>query len=93
VAKYTGMAATPAEQQDSEFNPSGVPLGWVVVTGAGTDDEQPVKLNGVTYMNQTTANLFANIMNKRDDGMTAKEISHALLLDVEYIEWVFARFN
>lgn len=87
--KYTAMAALPAEQQDPEFNPSGGPLGWIVVTDAGTDDEQMVKLT-VNYMAQSSAVLYARILNQHDNGKSVQDIALAEQLDVSYIEWVIA---
>jgi hypothetical protein len=32
--RYIAVPATPAEQQDPQINPSGGPLGWIVVRSA-----------------------------------------------------------
>jgi hypothetical protein len=58
---YTAMPALPAEQQDTRRNPSGGPLGWVVVRSY--DDHAVGGFS--TYIDQVEAQHIAEIMNRR----------------------------
>jgi hypothetical protein len=55
---YIAVPASPSEQQDPRTNPSGGPLGWVVVR---TSDEEIVR--GRMFMEREEAQRIADEMN------------------------------
>lgn len=57
MTKFFAVPALPAEQQDREQNPSGGPLGWVVV------DQDDVIVRGRMFMERTEAEQIAATLN------------------------------
>lgn len=57
--RYRAMPALPAEQQDRDHNPSGGPLGWVVVR---TSDEMAIA-GHTMYLDHDDAEAIAARLN------------------------------
>lgn len=69
IGPYTAVAALPAEQQDPELNPSGGPLGWVVV-----DARETMLAFGDGYMCREVATARAVALNAGRPGTDVPNI-------------------